>query len=415
MLIYIDNKDKNWAGVDAWLKQRRNADGTITPDVALETLKMTNLDANLYFIVKEINKLDVDKHLEYKDFVVSAVQGREHDDKVYSALKALAEDGGYIEEFEKADSDIKIYNSKVTKGVVLDDYDKLKACLGKDFVIVANISDNHTTVLGGCDLGNVVELNYVKDCRQVLLSAFTPHGTVSAQNLPKKMDFSGCFEVYFNSCDLAGVESIVLQDGGIAHFTYAENLPKNLDLSRCSVLYLEGCDLSGIRGLSMAKAEEIYMEEAYNFPKNLDLSNCKELHLKGSEFLALDNLKFRDGAKVKVSNAYDITKKFDASNLGSLEMIHCSFKDYNKITFASGSKIKLEGCWDLPEVIDFSRCERGDLSGCNMLGVKKLVFKDQEQRNAFLHYTNSNMDDVKITFADEVGLFKSLRDRFSKE
>jgi hypothetical protein len=54
--------------------------------MALEALKMTNLDGNIYFILKEINKLDVDKRLEYRDFVLSAIQGREHGNKVYSAV-----------------------------------------------------------------------------------------------------------------------------------------------------------------------------------------------------------------------------------------------------------------------------------------------------------------------------------------
>ena len=418
MLVYIENKDKNWADVDAWLKQQRKRDGTITPDVALEALKMTNLDGNLYYVLKEINKFDECKRLEYKDFVVSAVQGREHGNKVYSALQTLAEEGGYIDEFEKADSDVKIYNSKLTKGVVLDDFEKLKEGLGKDYVIVANISNSHTTCFDTLDLDNVVELNFVKDCRCALFSSFVPNGNNFAKNLPKKMNFSGCSSVYFCSCDMSGVESIVLQEGGEVRFNDSTNLPENLDLSGCKRLYLNNCNLAEIKDLSVDNAELILFSEAYNFPKDLDLSNCSELYFRGNDFKKLDNLRFKDGAEVWVDKADNLTKKFDVSNLSLLNISNSSFENYDRMVFMEGSRIEIAQCSNLPNIMDFSRCENGYISSCDMRGVEELIFKNNKQRRSFLyqlHQTNYFIDDVKITLLEEEALRKRLRDRYSKE
>ena len=103
--------------LDTWIKKTRNnsKDEKITPKFALEILSKTNHSGHIKTILFNIGEkcASIKERLEYKEFVLSAVEGRSHTKTVADYLKELAEEGGYLEEFKTADAKEKAICDKV--------------------------------------------------------------------------------------------------------------------------------------------------------------------------------------------------------------------------------------------------------------------------------------------------------------
>ena len=67
----------------------------------MQTLNYTNDYAVMKFIIKEINRFSDDEKLVFKDFVLSALDKREHSPNNLKDLRKIAVDGGYGDEFDK--------------------------------------------------------------------------------------------------------------------------------------------------------------------------------------------------------------------------------------------------------------------------------------------------------------------------
>jgi hypothetical protein len=113
--VIINNTTDNTAKVLAWIRKTRNEniDRKITPEFAMEVLSKTNHSEHMKTILRNIGDKcgSIKERLEYKDFVLSAIEGRTHVESVYKYLKDLAVEGGYWEEFEDADKLPKLYDS----------------------------------------------------------------------------------------------------------------------------------------------------------------------------------------------------------------------------------------------------------------------------------------------------------------
>lgn len=114
--VPIDNMTDSEIKLDGWIKDVRNhsKDKKITPEFAMEVLRKTNHSGNLRVILINIGDKckSVKERLEYKEFVLSAIEGREHKSEIREYLYELAKEGGYIDEFKKADKKPKVYGSK---------------------------------------------------------------------------------------------------------------------------------------------------------------------------------------------------------------------------------------------------------------------------------------------------------------
>ena len=115
-MIFIDNIDGDLAAIDYWIKDTRNKSPNkkITPEFALQVLSKTNRTGHIETVLQNIGDKcgSIAERLEYKKFVLSAIDGRSHNSDITEYLTSLAEEGGYLEEFKKADAKNKMYSSR---------------------------------------------------------------------------------------------------------------------------------------------------------------------------------------------------------------------------------------------------------------------------------------------------------------
>ena len=114
--VFIENTCENVSQIDYWIKKTRNEsnDEQITPDFAMQVLSKTNHAGHIKTILRNIGDKcgSIKERLAYKEFVLSAIDGRSHGSDVTEYLTSLAEEGGYLDEFKKADAKNKRYGSK---------------------------------------------------------------------------------------------------------------------------------------------------------------------------------------------------------------------------------------------------------------------------------------------------------------
>ena len=79
---------------------------------AIEILGMTNHYAYINSVIRIISKLPKEEQLNYKDFVIGAVDGRETSKAIYERLQAFADEYGYSDEFILAKNKEKIYDER---------------------------------------------------------------------------------------------------------------------------------------------------------------------------------------------------------------------------------------------------------------------------------------------------------------
>ncbi len=172
-------------------------------------------------------------------------------------------------------------------------------------------------------------------------------------------------KVYLQECDLSKIGSIKFREGAVVDLSWAQNLPKDLDVSMCSKVNLRYCDLEGLK-LKFREGAEVVLRCAQNLSKDLDVSMCSKVNLSYCDLEGL-NLKFREGAEV---------------------VLRCA--------------------QNLPKNLDFSMCSKVDLRWCDFSGVKKIKFKDREQKKKFMEYSKNFRGWVVY----EKTLFSGIRDRF---
>ena len=126
MFVVIDNQDMDALKVEDWINRTRDANGgVISPEFAMEILTKTNHFAHIKKVLKNITKacsdengeLVKDKVLEYKEFLLSSVDGREMSPQALEILQEMADAGGLRKEFDEV-------NSKLPKFYEKDDCDK---------------------------------------------------------------------------------------------------------------------------------------------------------------------------------------------------------------------------------------------------------------------------------------------------
>lgn len=111
--VLIENIEDSVFKIDYWIKKTRNesSDEKITPDFAMKVLTKTNHFSHINIILNNIGEkcCSIKERLEYKEFVLSAIEGREQTKAIKEYLRDLAKEGGYEKEFDDADSKKKVY------------------------------------------------------------------------------------------------------------------------------------------------------------------------------------------------------------------------------------------------------------------------------------------------------------------
>ena len=400
-MIYYKTK-VNPLIVDTFIKHERNKNGgVITPAIANKVLEMTNHYINLKVVLKEINKLDKEKRLEFSGFVLEAITARKHRNSVYEGLKKLAEEGDYLDKFHFFDSVVaKDYDddgnhvffakqNRKPKGD-LSDYDSL-VCdenirkLGSD-----DISSTDKLYLPNvCDFSLVDDLDLTdkikeKDGRYKELK-FKSGGKISLKLFkasPEKMEFDKA-EVSFVNTDLRIVKELVLNECERVYFHCCE-LNENLDITSCKEVEFSYCyDLDKIKNLDFSRCKIAKFRECGKLPDGCDFSNCDSVRFSSIDLCNWDTFKFKDGCSVHFIDCDNIPNNFDLSPFA--KVYFDTLKAYTLyetvIKFREGVSLRCERT-TMPQKIDFSKC--GEIKLCNMWHdsfayTEEFKFRDKAQ------------------------------------
>ena len=412
MFVSIENFTKSAIELDYELRQMRKEYGTIPPKDALCYLKQTNHTGNIKFILKEINKLDKEKRWYYKAFVISAVCRRAQTESVYENLKNLAIEGGYLEEFKKADKDKKIYNPHDCLFVfVYNSTVDLKKCIEDNKRCIAKFDSYRSFVdFSSLDLKNVADL-YLGNIQRVCFS--------KTKNIPPYTDLSNCFQIEFGGCDLSQFEGVNFVYGAMVKFNGDYSFPDNFDVSRCKKINFENCDISNLNDVRvlekgifyktvLPKAVYLYPKASVvfdecdfstvnelgytsdiinanaikfircrNLPKVLDLSKCEHFSFKDTDLAGVAKIKFRPGRRIDLSGAYNFPEVMSFPPLDYLQDVclsSCDLKGVKELHFSEKTSVEIRNSKNLPENLDFTNCYRVDLTGSDMTGVQNIVF-----------------------------------------
>ena len=298
---------KNPVDIDRELKAYRNANGCITPELAMDYLNKTNHVVNMRFIARNISSLDEKEWIKYKDFVLEAIEGRNQCDEVMGIFIDMAKKGNYLEQFVKAHQKEKIYgiNDKVyfNKDKDLEDIDL------SEYGVMISDSVDWITIKKSVKLPKVVifknayvlKLHHVNldNCKSMVFEqdeGANP-GLLWMQechNLPKSLDLSGFRQVDINHCDLKNVEEVKFGNSLSVKLFDVKNFPHKLDFSDVKTLYLDDSDFSGVKSIVFGECDKADLSGAKNLPKVLDLSKCKKLVLDGCDFEGVETIYFKD-------------------------------------------------------------------------------------------------------------------------
>ena len=209
------------------------------PQHFFDILKHTNHHISIRDALYLIDNLPIEKHINFKEAIISAIEHRETSNLNKAKMLALAEQGGYLEEFNTADSKMKYLepsfrnsNIYVAKNSYLDEdysqYDKLVCDFSKEFIMKST-------------------------CK-----------------LPKILDVSRCTVVNFNNQDISHLEKIKFKKGAQIKLNFAK-LPKKLDVTDCEVKDFLLSDYSQLEEITFTN----HKQKEKILPYNITLKNTK--------------------------------------------------------------------------------------------------------------------------------------------
>ena len=271
-MIWINNQDKTVSSVDALIKECRNAnvDSKITGSDAVNFLGMTNHYVNVKFLIRLINgqiKKDEDL-LEYKGFVLGAIEGREVTDKTYQMLEDMAVRGGFKEEFDDAHKKDKIYKNDICKSVIVRSVQKFKSNMKKGIPTIGDFREvSGDIILNGVDFTNCQGLK------------FDIYSTIEMCNIKGlKGDLfipKGCV-IELNNSDLSGVKKLYGLVNCKVDLSHTEQLPESIDVSDAARARFMNSDLNNVKELKAGKCIDIDFAHARGLPEVIDVSLCEE-------------------------------------------------------------------------------------------------------------------------------------------
>ena len=435
MFVEIE-KEEGLSGmaIDAWINNAQK-DGFTLED-AMGVLKKTNH----YGIIKKVGRLikglkTPEERLAFKEFVISAVWGRDTSPDTFNLLYNLALEGGYDGEFLEAFTRPKVYKlrkiNEIAKNFIvrgktqLNEFDFTgldRAVFDLDGDYSKTVAFNNEIVPDICVFKNADILNFNESdlfMKELILEdisdvRFTRIPGVYGKSRVKKLDLSCCdkvkFEYFcFDDCeikfkegaeiafdvtyapsklDLPYVKSLILscsyagaidewnmQGGEYISLRRVSELPKVLDLSGFDKVNLSEANLDGVEKIIFKEGAEVDLSEARNMSCDMNVDAPKKLNLRGCNLTKVKNLSFAEGADVNLMGATLDVSKVDFSVFDKLAINYVDFSGVNELNFRKGAKIEIYGGSNFPKVLDFS--ETNILfRACNFSGVDELKFED---------------------------------------
>lgn len=425
MFVEIENMDLNPIQVETEIKNRRNACGKFTPELACWALTKTNNYANIKFVIRNIMRLPKSEWKEYKDFVLSCVDGREQSEQALKDLRELAKACGCEEEFNLASKNEKIYPKDVCKTTCVGSVKELKEAIANGvFVYEAIIKDEHNIDLTNTDLSKVYRLkcstnsccylsNSSLPCEMDIISYsidfsgsnFSKVKKVTCVgdryrgltidlseivNLPA-IDLSNARKVRMMKCDLRNFDEFKFMDGADVDLSYSYNFPKVVDVSNADV-DLEWCDFAGVEKIIFGKDADL--RGAKNLPKTLDFRGCDFVRLSEANLEGVEEIIFGSCGIVNMCEAKNLCKVVDVSNCERGVFAKTDFTGVEKFV-APKRVLSLARATNLPKILDLRNCNAVTGNDTDWSGVEEIKFKE----GAEVHMQDSCNFPKKLDFS----------------
>ena len=368
MFVEINNSELSAIDIDKEVKVRRNNDGKFTPELAMWALSKTNHLANIKVLIMNIKQRPQEEWGEYKEFVLSCVDGREQSGNAFNELRELAKLGGYEEEFNKINESNKIYNKEVCKCVDVNSVEELKDAIANGmFVNKANLTSSkyHAVYLRDLDLSNVYKLRCMGDTEWYFDNSILP----SRLYLDVK-------QAAMNKCDFSNVNHLDCCNSFSGEITVnmgkAKNLSSKVDLTGIDYLSLSGCDLSGFEELKFKEYATVDLSNTYNLPKVIDADEYyAEVSLYNSDLKGVEELYLYKNAKL--AGAKNLPKNLSFKYMDNVILDECNLRGVEEITFVNCKAVHFNRCQVLPKVLDLSTCNKGYFSQADFTRVERLL------------------------------------------
>lgn len=343
---------KNPVDIDRELKAYRNANGCITPELAMDYLNKTNHVVNMRFIARNISSLDEKEWIKYKDFVLEAIEGRNQCDEVFNIFVNMAKKGNYLEQFVSNHQKPKVYgiNDKV---ILSEDSNFSRDLSGYDILIttcdyanfmreavlpkVVIFRNMNLLNLRRANCKNNMELLFIRDDGKLGNSIYI----YDCKNLPKCLDVSSFKDVDLSHSDLSNVEELKLGKHEILTMIGAKNFPEKLDLSDVKTLCLDDCDFNGTKEIIFGATKKLDLSGAFNLPSRLDFTQCEKLVLDGCDFAGVGTIYIKDEEQ-----AYLIKDGINSENVDVFVGARKDPFDMNRITNSLLFLPKRKHIWD---------------------------------------------------------------------
>ena len=421
MFVEIEkNQGVTELSVDRLIKDSRDDEDGFTPNDAIGVLRRTNHIANIKQVIKEINKFKtLEERLAFKDFVISAVDGRETSPETFDMLYMLAREGGYNKEFFEAYNNPKQYDitycnlknikflRKDNDGKIVQDlreYDRL-VCDYSDYTKYA-VVEHIKYACKECCYQNGSQVNVTADednyiGTEIFRFENVDYVTHSIQDDVKTVEYTDCksvdldVRVYKDSED--ELDIIAKNVGSLRVVCRSDCEAKKIKFNCDTVsnLSIYARDLSGVEFENIEGLEHVYFSGCYNFsgkleqlkgakkitffecnnfPENLDLSAFDEVSILCGGYADSSKpkgIKFKDGAKVSIiptsqpnPDFLGDTKYYKIEIQPHVDFSKCSevtlggsLAQYDKLSFGEGAKVKFERVSAYPKVLDISMCD----------------------------------------------------------
>ncbi len=414
MFVEITKKDNNSPiGMDALFKKQREEG--ITPEFAMEVLESTNHYGNIKKVAKYILSLEtVEERLAYKDFVISAVDGRETTPDGFDMLYMLARDGGYNKEFFEAYNNPKQYDinycNLMTQTIICkSEHDDLPQDVREFDRVVLDYSvytsgRANPSIEFACkeccfkNISNIRVSQHAKGYIGAEKFRFSNIGSVEHHigEGTKFVEYTDCgfvkFDVYNNNrhnaedSEIVGknVDKILMLHNG---FWQERNIKCNFE----NVSELELCDfdlsltdLNSFKGL-----KNISFRYCSDFPKKLDFSSLDSVSMlckSNSRFECVEEIKFKEGAKFCMepyifddggTDKIEIPPHIDFSKCSEVTLSG-SLAQYDTLSFGEGAKVNFVWVEKFPKVLDVSMCDEV-IFRRKIDNVNNVIFKDMAQ------------------------------------
>ena len=373
MFVEINNSDLSVVEIDKEIKVRRNRDGKFTPELAMWVLSKTNHFANIKFVIKNIKQRPQEEWGEYKDFVLSCVDGREQSEKAIEDLLELVKHGGYEEEFNKVNEKNKVYDKEICKSVDVCSVEELKDAIAKGmFVNRADLTTPkyHEVYLRNLDLSKVYKMTCRGEAEWFLSGSILP--------IHLSLDVK---KANLDECDFKNVSSLSCCNsfsGEIeVNMNKAKNLSSDLDLTGIDDLSLSACDLSGFEELKFKEYARVNLSRAYNFPKIVDGTEFDlDISLYGSDLSGVEKLYLNKNAKL--AEAKNLPKTMSFMYMDNVLLDGCDLSGVEEISLVTCKNVSMNGCKNLPKSMDLSSCLNASFYEADFSGVENFVVCKEE-------------------------------------